>query len=218
MRRYAVQNKLTRLVTLTWAPSHGGPGHYEAGIFKCTAGAADDQGYCVCGRPWGAQGRDAALAAGKLWTRRFRDAHGHFPYLLVAEQHKDGHWHLHAAVGREVALLVLDDARWNLGRVDAGTDLRGKGSMRDMARLAAAYCSKYAGKETAGVDSRRQAYRVAEGFKVRVQSVGFFVAFGDALDAARLTVGDRISEVWKSPDEWDGPPCAIVTFAEHAPP
>lgn len=221
MRRYAVQNLLTRLVTLTFAPNHDGPGHFVAGVFKCTAGAADADGWCVCGRPWGPRGRGAALGAVELWVRRVRRARGGepFAYLVVAEQHKDGHWHLHVAVHRDVALLVLVDPRWEHGRVDAGKELRRPGlSLRDRARLAASYCAKYAGKEVAGVDPGRQAYRVAQGFKVRVQQVGFFADLAGAVRAARGAIGEELVNLWLSPDEWDGPPCAVMTFGPGADP
>jgi hypothetical protein len=217
MRRYCVQNRLARLVTLTFAPVHGaGPGHYRDGVWVCTAQAAED-GWCVCGRPWGVAGRNAALMEFARWVRRRRvaDRGEAFAYLAVAEPHADGHWHLHVAVSRATATRELVASRWGHGNVDPGVELRGPGrSLRERARLAARYCAKYAGKDLAGVPPNGQAYRVAEGFGVRVVTAGFFRDLASAVRVAQGIVGDPVEAVWTSGREWDGPPVAVITFRE----
>jgi hypothetical protein len=215
-RRYATANRLAFLHTLTFA---GMPGARCAVTGDLVMGAATDRrcegdGTCSCGRPVGGDGFDQAMRQGENFVRRLRRARGgeNFAYLLVAEPHKDGHWHLHVALPFQVPSDRLS-ALWGLGRVDDGfrpEDRERFRSFEDQAAAAGGYAGKYLGKslEVLGAAAvNRQTYRVAEGFDV-VEVLLLAPTDGDAFSFAWQLCGrGELSASWTSKDseEWQGP-------------
>lgn len=199
VRRYCVQNQLNRIWTLTFAPWSPGLAH----------GEGEYVGLCACGRPRGPQGRGVALAEGKAFLRRLREHWGRsFPYVLVAERHKDGHWHLHLAMGaylgKQHALRLWGHGYVDLRRLRAHGSDRAPGGRRQ-ARSVAEYVAKYATKDLERGNG--QSYRVAQGFGLRVVRSGPYRGVADAIDAAGQLVGGPRQVLWRSSDvpDWPGP-------------
>uniref|UniRef100_UPI001C073218 rolling circle replication-associated protein n=1 Tax=Acinetobacter baumannii TaxID=470 RepID=UPI001C073218 len=182
----------------------------------------DPAGTCSCRRPVGALGFDAAMAAGERFVRRLRHARGGdpFAYLLVAEQHHDGHWHLHAALPFQVPYARLSEL-WGHGRVDDGFSPEHRSQLRsfeEQAALAGGYCGKYLGKslEVLGEAAvNRQTYRVAEGFEVR-ELLGEAPTEHEALRIiSGLLDGAEVVVAWDSDqvEGFAGPRCWWYRFA-----
>jgi hypothetical protein len=222
-RRYATANRLAFLHTLTFA---GIPGGFCTTSGRAIVGAdvrhLQGEGLCSCSRPVGALGFDAAMQAGERFVRRLRHARdgSAFAYLLVAEQHSDGHWHLHLALPFQVPRGRLD-ALWGHGRVDDGFRPEERSRLRsfeEQAALAGGYCGKYLGKslEVLGEAAMgRQTYRVAEGFEVR-ELLGLAPDEHEALRLiAGLLDGAAVVLAWDSAtsEEHSGPRCWWYRFA-----
>jgi hypothetical protein len=214
-RRYATHNRLAFLHTLTFAPR---PGAFCQARSAVVAGARarhlDGPGTCSCARPYGAAGFDAALHQGHLFVRRLRRARSgkRFAYLLVVEQHKDGHWHVHVALPFQVKSERLHEL-WGYGRVDDGFSERDRhrfASFEDQAAAAGGYCGKYLAKslEVLGEQAQgRQTYRVAEGYEP--SELVLLVKDEDQARevGARLCGGGEVAASWDSAtdEDWAGP-------------
>lgn len=181
----------------------------------------DGEGLCSCGRPVGALGFDAAMRAGERFVRRLRHARGGaaFAYLLVAEEHEDGHWHLHVALPFQVPAARLGEL-WGHGRVDDGFREGDRAKLRSFGEQAAAaggYCGKYLAKSLEVLGEAavgRQTYRVAEGFEPR-ELLGLAPDEHEALRLVTVLLdGAQVAVAWDSADAEDhqGPRCWWYRF------
>jgi hypothetical protein len=140
-----------------------------------------------------------------------------FPYLWTAEWHKTGHGlHVHFAVGRFIKRSLIEEA-WGHGFVHIkllGDLPVGSGTVAE-ARQAAAYLSKYVGKD---FDSERlpglHRYEVAQGFQPVIEVV-WGRTEGEAIAKASKMFKGGISHRWSSAQDpdWDGPPIVWVQWA-----
>ena len=187
VRRYCAANRLNRLGTLTYGPPY-------------------------CTDPRGVR-RDVAD-----FVRRLRDdVGGSFPYLWVPELHADRErFHLHFAVGRYLPYRAIRRA-WGRGFVDIrllGDLPVGSGTLGE-ARKAAAYLSKYLGKDIGRVDGiGLHRYEVAQGFQPR--SVPITGSYSEeVIEWAETLMGSPADQVWRSRDEdgWAGPPSVWASWA-----
>jgi hypothetical protein len=181
VRRYCAHNRLNRLGTLTY---RGGGRHDPRQLRREVAEFFRTLRALLGGEP--------------------------FPYVWVPEWHKTDHGlHVHFAVGRFIARRLIEQA-WPhgfvhiklLGQLPAGS------TVRDEARVAARYLSKYVRK---AFDARRipglHRYEVAQGFQpttVHLHARSVEQVLAQAADAMG---GDPV-EVWHSDDAigWQGPP------------
>jgi hypothetical protein len=221
LRRYVVANGLSRMVTLTFAPTvrgaHGEPacGQRSTGEPPGSLGGASSPqvgGWCSCGRPRGPLGLVEAMAAAAEFVRDLRalvrvEA---MPYAVVPEYHEDGHVHVHCLVDRFVAKDAIASV-WSHGFVDVRRFKRANGGARAAARRAAAYACKYVAKtfdqERADELRGRHRYEVGEGFQPTVIKRGGYRSLADAI----RFVTDHGSEVIYAVSsdalvEYDGPP------------
>lgn len=216
VRLYSVTNGLTFLWTLTWAPS--GP-----------CGPTTAAGWCGCGRP---RSFLAAMSCVSGFVRRLRDEafHGRrFPYVVVPEPHKDGHWHLHMLLGRFIGWQSVHTA-WGFGRVNIQAHQLDRRAVqpqqrRRAARAAAGYAAKYIAKgfddPAYAVPKGTQRYRVGEGFQPLPAEV--LVTIGPQTDdqlprAIRIAgriCGGSIEQFWDSATadtDWKGPRTLWMQF------
>jgi hypothetical protein len=189
VRRYCAHNRLNRLGTLTYR------------------GAG-------CHDPYRLREDVAAF------FRCLRDLLGGVPfaYVWVPEWHKTDHGqHVHFAVGRFIARQLIERA-WGHGFVHI-TQLRSNlpsgAAVRDEARVAARYLSKYVHK---AFNARRipglHRYEVAQGFQPEwVRLSGRSVE--DVLAQAAEAMGGEPVEVWTSEESpgWEGPPAVWALWA-----
>jgi hypothetical protein len=228
-RRYATANRCGFLHTLTFA---GRPGAVcdVTGAPVVGDGQArhlDGPGLCGCGRPLGADGFDAAMAAGERFVRRLRHARRGkaYAYLLVGEQHKDGHWHVHIALPFQVPAARLRRL-WGSGRVDDGFSEKDRARFRsfeDQAAAAGSYCGKYLAKSLEVLGEQavgRQTYRVAEGFQPREVVLRLRDEHEARAVAGRLCGGGEVVAFWDSAevDDWQGPRTWWARHAWRGPP
>jgi hypothetical protein len=187
LRRYCAANGLNRLGTLTYA----GEGCHDPRALRGDLGS---------------------------FFRALRTSLGGepFAYAWVAEWHKGGHGlHAHFAVGQYIAKGKIK-AAWGRGHVHIKLlgDLPVGSGVRDEARVAARYLSKYIGKDFDGrPNAGRHRYDLAQGFKPRIVKVSG-PSLHDALDRACEVMGGRPVRVWQSGDEpeWHGPPVVSATW------
>lgn len=216
IRRTCTAHRLAFLHTLTFAgvPGRTCPVTGRPQVGRTTRRTLDGPGACACGRPVGPEGFDVAMAEAERFIRRLRYARGGqaFPYVLVAEPHKDGHWHVHVALPWQVRQSRLDEL-WGFGRVDDGfspEDRKRLKSFEEQAALAGVYCGKYVGKGAGWLGEHlagRQTYRRAEGFAVRKIVLGASDEREALRIAQRLMNGAEVTRAWDSEevDDWEGP-------------
>lgn len=196
VRRYCVANKVRFMWTLTFN------------------GAQID-------RP---SNRAVAVAAGVAFVRRLREA-GVFktgqsvPYVLVAEPHKDGHWHLHFGVAQYVPKARMERI-WGHGFVGApkgrpraiglaGVRVRRGGHAQE--RAMAGYLAKYVGKDFKDETAGAHRYEVGQG--CQPESVAFAAQTEvEWLAQAIDLMGGAPSSVWRSDFESRGPPSMTAVW------
>lgn len=240
-RRYVVANALTRMVSLTFAPtssvgpdgcarSAGVAGH--RGSFASSDGparasqehgnggdgGAQGDGWCwSCGRPYGPEGVRLVMGAVGSFVRRLRAFLGveRLPYLYVVESHKDGHLHGHLLLDRFVDADAL--ARlWGNGWVDVRRFASAGRGGREAARRAAAYASKYVGKSL-GLDLEhgQHSYEVAQGFDPTVVCRR---GYGSSWSAVGWVLGHRQAIVHRIDsgdcDDYSGPPWLWLSLVD----
>jgi hypothetical protein len=172
VRRYVVANGLTRMLTLTYRPTPVGAPSAGVGVFQDATlmHRSGGDGRCVvCGRPFGPEGMRAAMVDAAAFARRLRRFLGvaSVPYVVVPEEHKDGHVHLHVAV--KVAIEQEDlEALWGHGFVQAGRKVRAAGGARAAARKAGWYLVKYLLKAFQEGAPERHRYEVGQGWQPAV--------------------------------------------------
>ena len=197
LRRYVVANGLSRMASLTYAPTVGSSspdcGQTEAPKAPMTEAVhqAGDDGRCtVCGRPYGPEGLSAVMrdAAGAVRRLRAILRVERLPYALVPEYHADGHVHAHVLLGRYVAKAVLERA-WVHGWVDVRR-FQGRGG-REAARKAAAYAGKYVAKAVERDSNGRHRYEVGQGFQPSVVKRSGYRSLEAAVDFV-LDHGQRV--------------------------
>ncbi len=178
VRRYCASNGLNRLGTLTYA----GEGCHDP--------------------------RQARADVGRYFRQLRRSLGGEpFPYLWVPELHKSGHgFHFHFAVGRFIRRGLIDEA-WGHGFVHIkllGNLPVGSG-VREEARVAAGYVSKYISKDLAGRGGLNR-YDVAQGFQPKTKE-SWLRTEEEAIAAAKAQMGCEPRVVWrsKSKETWRGP-------------
>jgi len=235
LRRYVSANGLTRMMTLTYAPTILGAsairrvGALPSGTSSLQVDSphqAGGDGRCVdCGRPIGPEGAAAAMRDAAAFMRRLRRALDvdAMPYALVPELHPtdaDGHVHLHLAVGVNLDRDLLV-AAWGHGFVTEGWKVRDDGGGRAAARKAGSYLAKYLAKAfEAGVPHRHR-YEVGQGYQPAVVKRSGFRTLDDALMWV-LWLGHRLNYVVRSEDldDYEGAPFiwAVVDSAWDAPP
>jgi hypothetical protein len=177
VRRYAAANGLNRLGTLTYA----GEGCHDP---------------------------VAVRADISRFFRGIRRGVGErLPYVWVPELHPGGHgWHVHFAVGRFVPRGLIEGS-WGRGFVHIkliGNLPVGSG-VREEARVAARYLSKYLGKDLSGAGGLNR-YDVAQGFQPKSETlIAPTEAEVTALASERM--GERPAYVWRSATQegWRGP-------------
>jgi hypothetical protein len=187
VRRYCAHNGLSRLWTLTYA----GRGCHDPAQLRTDLG-----GFFRCLR--------AALGADPL------------PYVWVPEWHKTHGLHAHFALGRYVRKgLVV--STWDRGFVNAKllSDLPVGSGVREAARKAAGYLSKYVSKTfDAPHLFGRHRYDVAQGFQPPVQRLTGATA-EEVLDQASEVMGAQPVQLWSSAEaeDWDRPPAVWFAWA-----
>ena len=130
-----------------------------------------------------------------------------FPYLWVPELHKSGHgFHVHFAVGRYVPRRLIEGV-WDRGFVwiHLLQGLPTGSGVRQEARAAARYLSKYLGKGMAGAGGLNR-YDVAQGFQPRAEPISGPTEAG-VIGEACERMGGRPAYVWRSETQegWRGP-------------
>ena len=130
-----------------------------------------------------------------------------FPYLWVPELHKTGHgFHVHFVVGRYVPRGLIDQA-WGRGFVFIKLiqGLPAGSGVREEARIAARYISKYLGKEMSGAGGLNR-YDVGQGFQPKVEPINGRTET-DVIGSTCERMGSRPSYVWRSVNQegWRGP-------------
>jgi hypothetical protein len=183
VRRYCAANGLNRLGTLTHAEACFDPHQVRADV-------------------------------GRFFRRMRRGLGGEaFPYVWVPELHPGGHgFHLHFAVGRYVRRGLIEEA-WGHGFIWIkliGNLPTGAG-VREEARVAARYLSKYLGKEFAGGGMNR--YDVAQGFQPIAEPITGRTET-DVIGEAAERMGGPPDAVWRSCDHegWMGPPAVSLLW------
>lgn len=186
VRRYAAANGLNRLITCTYA----GEGCHDPRQLR----------------------RDVAAFFRRL---RKEAGSGAFAYVWVPEWHKSGHGlHIHAGVGSFLPKPLIKRS-WGAGFVDVRLLGSREGTtLVHEARRAAAYLSKYMGKDVGeGVERGLHRYEVAQGFQPTAVE---FVAhrLDQTIQQASEYMGARPEMVWRpEEDAWDGPPVVWVSWA-----
>jgi hypothetical protein len=199
VRRYCVRNRLDRMWTLT---------------FRCWS---CDEAPCGCGE----QASPSPAEAWECWTRfvrRLRRFLGHdVPVLAVLERGSKGtrRVHLHVAVGFLVDVEELERV-WGHGWVKARRSRAQGSGLRERARRAAGYLSKYLGKDFG--QEREQGdhrYRRARGFSARLVRRRR-LSRADAEWFAQQMCGGDVVDVWASDGEgeWGGPPVVILRYGD----
>ncbi|MEX0826235.1 MAG: hypothetical protein WD184_05740 [Acidimicrobiia bacterium] len=185
VRRYCAANGLNRFGTLTYA----GEGVHDPRVVRA------DVGRFFRGLRRGLGGEA-------------------FPYLWVPELHKSGHgFHLHFAVGRYVPRGLIERA-WGRGfvfiKLIQGTP-SGAG-VREEARVAARYLSKYLGKEMAGAGGLNR-YDGAQGFQPKAEPITGRTE-SVVVEAASERMGSQPAYVWRSVNQegWKGPPAVWLQW------
>lgn len=138
-----------------------------------------------------------------------------FPYLWVPELHKSDHgFHIHFVVDRYVRRGLIESA-WGRGFVFIKLiqGLPVDSGVREEARIAARYVSKYLGKEMAASGGLNR-YDVAQGFQPGAERIcGESEAEVISLAVERMG-GAKPMVVWRSvnEEEWQGPPALWVQW------
>jgi hypothetical protein len=183
-RRYAVHNHLRRMWTLTYDAQLG------------PRATTQDQAM-----------RDGARfirALKKLLKIKPGEA---FPYVLVAELHKDGqHYHLHVLLPDRFMPWQLVREAWGLGNIKP-PKLKGATVKR-----AATYASKYVGKAYEDRAGGAHRYEVGQGCQPTSVSLWAPTLRGFIVQAAGHLGGVAPSATWSSgsSDEWTGPPVEMA--------
>lgn len=165
----------------------------------------------------GAEGRAEVMELVAQFVRRFRARFGDQPYWFSPELHPGGHgWHVNLFVGRRFPWSEVEKL-WGHGYVwakDWTRDDRVRGaSFVEKLRAGASYGAKYAAKDWDAVHLAGGAHRYerAEGF----DPVGVLAEVRSVGEGVRLALAHLggACRVWWSADadDWQGPPCAVVT-------
>jgi hypothetical protein len=197
-RRYVVANGLTVMVSLTFAP------HPKTGLRPHQDVEGD--------REW-------VMEQGYRFVRNLRRLLGrNFPALWVVEPHEDGHWHLHVLLPGFVRKSVLERAWWGaesptngFGWVDVRRIRSGRSdgptAVREDARIAAVYASKYVGKQLEAGEGAH-AYEVTQGFQPK-EVFAVAGSFAEAREIGQRFFGVRqvVVAKWDSDEVkgWHGP-------------
>jgi hypothetical protein len=237
VRRYVVANVLTRMLTLTFAPSPplgGGQAEVPLSSAELVHGPGEDGRCRACGRPIGPAGVVWAMGEAASFVRRLRAVltHEHpagrgtrtpdaanfrLPYVVVPEYHADDHVHLHVLVRADAVVEDLQ-AVWGHGWVDEGKPRPERQGPRGRwaARKAAAYATKYVTKAFERAMPGRHRYEVAQGFQpavVKRQGFGTLesaiadVADGHAQQIVYAVHSDGL-------EDYSGPPFLWVAFED----
>ena len=179
LRRYCVANGLNHLWTLTYAPEHL-PDDI-AGVWKDI----------------------------ESFRRNLHAAGYHFPVAAVIERGSEsGRLHVHLLVAGRQPIEVVRRC-WGRGFVQVEPPPKLKGlSKRARLRLAAAYLTKYVGKDFDASAMGKKRYSTTRGFQpVRRTVYGGL----DLWDGLRwMTEGSTVAHYWQSPDDFPGPPVMLV--------
>lgn len=215
MRRYAVRNKLVRLLTLT---------------YRCVVCDGDP---CTCGQRLGPAERSRVKRDVNRLMVAMRDSLGveALPYLYVIERggKRTKRLHIHLLVGSEVDVEALGELRrdgrgeeyrtggvWVHGRVHV-REPSGAG-LRDRARSGARYLAKYVDKALGDEDEAwAHSYERSQGFNVRQVGRHGLLRLGDAVEVVAMVLGVAVADLeWSWSDDWEdwfGPPTAAVRLA-----
>jgi hypothetical protein len=134
-----------------------------------------------------------------------------FAYVLVAEQHKDGHYHLHVLLPDQFMPWQVVRAAWGLGNIKP-PKLKGATVKR-----AAMYAAKYVGKAYEDRANGAHRYEVGEGCQPSSVKVWAPTLQGFMVRAA-LELGCRQpSSSWSSSSrrDWTGPPVEMAWWDEE---
>lgn len=179
LRRFCAANRLTRLVTLTYA----GEGCFDPYAFRAHV-AEFFRGL-----------------RGEIGER--------FAYAWVPEWHPGGHGlHAHVAVGRFVPRGMVEEV-WGRGfiKIKLIGDLPvGSGALQE-ARVVGGYLAKYVSKDFGAprIEGLHR-YEVAQRFQPE-RILVYGLSAEDAIERASRCMGAAPSYVWLSPREgWRGPP------------
>lgn len=199
LRQYAVRNKLTRLVTLT---------------FRCQACDGDP---CWCGEKSDPGSRDQVKAYVNRAMVALREVLGvdALPYVYVIERgaRYTMRLHVHLAVSGDVSEQALE-AAWPHGHVDV-SDSTVRGGVRARARGVATYLAKYLAKSLGDEDPAwAHSYERSQGFNLRVVAARRLSSLGEAFGLVHRLLGaaDALRIEWSdSWEDWFGPPLAVIT-------
>jgi len=188
VRRYCAHNGLTRLATLTYA----GAGCHDPAELRSHLGE---------------------------FFRALRSTVGGepLPYVWVPEWHKTDHGlHAHFALGRYVHKSMIRST-WGRGFVHVKllSDLPVGSGVREAARAAAGYLSKYVSKTfDAPHLFGRHRYDLAQGFQPPVQRLTGASA-EELLDQACAFMGSEPIQSWSSAEveDWNRPPAVWFAWA-----
>lgn len=191
MRRYCTRNRLSRLVTLTYA----GEGVHDARSV--------------------AEHMKRFLA--RLKEALGMKPGESLPFMWVRELHPGGHgFHVHMAIGRYVHHETLKRV-WGHGIVDVRKiRMTGAGAGgKEAARRAASYLAKYVAKTWTSEPSLPKGsrrYSVAQGFQPSCQAMPW-ASLHEALGWAASWNGGELPRVTFSSDDygpsWEGPPLRV---------
>lgn len=198
VRRYAVRNKLTRMVTLTYRCQmcHGDP--------------------CTCGQMQGPSSRAAVKRDVNRFLVALRavlrvDA---VPYLYVIERgtRSTKRLHVHLAVSREVSAELVADT-WEHGRVDVA-DRDQVDGVRARARAMAKYLAKYLAKSLGDEDPAwAHSYERSQGFNVREVKRRRLGDLAEVWTLLAIVMGhpSELQVQWSDEwEDWYGPPLAVI--------
>lgn len=129
-----------------------------------------------------------------------------WPYVLVAEQHKDGHYHLHALLPDQFMPWQLVRAAWGKGNIKP-PKLKGA-----TVRRAATYAAKYVGKAYEDRAGGAHRYEVGEGCQPTAVKLWAPTLRGFVVLAAGHLGGAQPAGAWSSgsSEGWTGPPIEMV--------
>jgi hypothetical protein len=135
-----------------------------------------------------------------------------FAYVLVAEQHKDGHYHLHVLLPDRFMPWQVVRAAWGRGNIKP-PKLKGATVKR-----AAMYAAKYVGKAYEDRAGGAHRYEVGQGCQPTAVRLWAPTLQGFMVLAAGHFGGSHPSSAWSSgsKDDWTGPPIEMAWWETEA--